>query len=184
MNVCRLPAIVLVCAAMTACATDSAPVPTATARTYQIPADLCQRLDLSPFTAVFGEPLPFGVDEMEPGACSLSYFGKVAADGQRAPGGAVVVWLKAFRDAAAAHAGFERTTSAASGGPYPEPIEQADAATYQWGAGVVRIELVEGNITMSLVASSFCEPCEPRDYQALPRLVHDMADQIYEILRA
>jgi hypothetical protein len=46
------------------------------------------------------------------------------------------------------------------------------------------MELVEGNVTITLQAIGGCRPCDPNEYRRLPRLMHDLADQVYEILGA
>ena len=197
--------------AVAGCGGDEAGVPSPEGL-YNLPADACTGVDFAPFAELYGEPAgePVRKVEARSAQCAQPFNGTTTEDGVRKFGGSVQVFLHRFNSPSEARAAFHRAapsptptptpgpTADPSGSPlplptpdsFPAPIEDVSLVRYEWSYGNTTVELVVGNILMSVEADWLgagvppvvAESAPPDPMLSLPQRVRDLIESVLRTL--
>jgi hypothetical protein len=176
---------------------------------FTLPAAPCGGVDFAPFVEIFGEPAIDPVAKTEPrtAQCAQLFSGVLTEEGERKPGGSVQIFLHRFETPSDARAAYQRLAPSPTPTPEPDPSEEADPSAtpttpetfpapvegielirYDWSYGNVGIELVTGNVLVTVTAASLSqtapppppegESAPPDPMLTLPQRAHDLTVQV------
>jgi hypothetical protein len=201
----------LLLATATACGTGEevgAPSPEGL---YNLPTNACAGVDFAPFADLYGEPTGEPVNKVEnrSAQCAQLFNGTTTEEGVRKFGGSVQVFLHRFNTPSEARAAYQRSapsptptpspepapepTVDASGSPlptptldgFPAPVEDVQLVRYEWSYGNTTVELVVGNILMTVEASSLMAGSPPvLDASAPPDPMLTLPDRVHDLIES
>jgi len=203
----------LLVATATACGTGEevgAPSPEGL---YNLPTNACAGVDFATFADLYGEPTgePINKVENRSAQCAQLFNGTTTEEGVRKFGGSVQMFLHRFNTPSEARAAYQRSapsptptpspepapepepTVDASGSPlptptpdgFPAPVEDVQLVRYEWSYGNTTVELVVGNILMTVEASSLRAGAPPEvDVSAPPDPMLTLPDRVHDLIES